>query len=154
MEQTSASRLQEQVEIIRPAAVLESRVATQVLNHLRDQDVSLGGVWNASASVWQRYDVPWNGVGGTRGTSVLLGTVAVMYDTPVRHEVTIYRVTVTPAGQELGLRSSCSATTPSRSPASRSRPAPVQRSATCRARTRSRPASPASSARRPLSPRG
>ena len=102
MEQTSASRLQEQVEIIRPAAVLESRVATQVLNHLRDQDVSLGGVWNASASVWQRYDVPWNGVGGTRGTSVLLGTVAVMYDTPVRNEVTIYRVTVTPAGGDLG----------------------------------------------------
>jgi hypothetical protein len=103
MEQTSASRLQEQVEIIRPAAVLESRVATQVLNHLRDQDVSLGGVWNASASVWQRYDQPWNGVGGTRGTSLLLGTVAVMYDTPVRHEVTIYRVTVTPAGQEYGM---------------------------------------------------
>ncbi len=100
MEQTAASRLQEHVEIIRPAAVLESRVATQVLNHLREQDVSLGGVWNASASVWQRYDQPWNGVGGTRGTSVLLGTVAVMYDTPVRHEVTIYRVTVTPAGQE------------------------------------------------------
>jgi hypothetical protein len=98
----SASRLQEQVEIIRPAAVLESRVATTVLTHLREQDVSLGGVWNASASVWQRYDQPWNGVGGTRGSSVLLGTVAVMYDTPVRHEVTIYRVTVTPAGQERG----------------------------------------------------
>ena len=99
---SAASHLQEQVEIIRPAAVLESRVATQVLNHLREHDVSLGGVWNASASVWQRYDQPWNGVGGTRGSSVLLGTVAVMYDTPVRHEVTIYRVTVTPAGQELG----------------------------------------------------
>ncbi len=79
MEQTAASRLQEHVEIIRPAAVLESRVATQVLNHLREQDVSLGGVWNASASVWQRYDQPWNGVGGTRGTSVLLGTVAVTF---------------------------------------------------------------------------
>jgi hypothetical protein len=103
MEQTAASRLQEHVEIIRPAAVLESRVATQVLNHLREQDVSVGGVWNASASVWQRYDQPWNGVGGTRGTSVLLGTVAVMYDTPVRHEVTISRVTVTPAGQERGM---------------------------------------------------
>jgi hypothetical protein len=99
----SVSMLQEQVEIIRPAAVLESRVATLVLTHLREQDVSLGGVWNASAAVWQRYDQPWNGVGGTRGTSQLLGTVAVMYDTPVRHEVTIYRVTVTPAGLERGL---------------------------------------------------
>jgi len=103
MEQTSGSRLQEQVEIIRPAAVLEARAAAQVLTRLREEDVSLGGVWNASASVWQRYDQPWNGVGGTRGSSVLLGTVAVMYDTPVRHEVTIYRVTVTPAGLEQGL---------------------------------------------------
>jgi len=79
----------DRVEVIRPAAVLEARVAA-------------GGVWNASASVWQRYDRAWNGVGGTRGDAKLLGTVAVMYDTPVRNEVTIYRVTVTPAGADLG----------------------------------------------------
>jgi len=92
----------DRVEVIRPAAVLEARVATLVLSALRRDDVSAGGVWNASASVWQRYDRAWNGVGGTRGEAKLLGTVAVMYDTPVRNEVTIYRVTVTPAGSDLG----------------------------------------------------
>jgi hypothetical protein len=49
----------DRVEVIRPAAVLESRVATLVLAALRRDDVSSGGVWNASASVWQRYDRPW-----------------------------------------------------------------------------------------------
>ena len=92
----------DRVEVIRPAAVLEARVATLVLSALRRDDVSTGGVWNASASVWQRYDRAWNGVGGTRGDAKLLGTVAVMYDTPVRNEVTIYRVTITPAGGDLG----------------------------------------------------
>ncbi|MBI1379376.1 MAG: hypothetical protein GC157_18150 [Frankiales bacterium] len=92
----------DRVEVIRPAAVLESRVASLVLAALRADDVSAGGVWNASASVWQRYDRPWNGVGGTRGDARLMGTVAVMYDTPVRHEVTIYRVTITPAGASMG----------------------------------------------------
>jgi hypothetical protein len=92
----------DRVEVIRPAAVLESRAATLVLGALRADDVSTGGVWNASASVWQRYDRAWNGVGGTRGDARLIGTVAVMYDTPVRHEVTIYRVTITPAGAQLG----------------------------------------------------
>ncbi len=94
--------LTDQVEVIRPAAVLESRMATLVLTALRRDDVSLGGVWNASASVWQRYDQPWNGLGGTRGDARLVGTVAVMYDTPAKHEVTIYRVTITPAGIEAG----------------------------------------------------
>ena len=47
----------DKVEVIRPAAVLESRVATLVLGALRADDVSTGGVWNASASVWQRWQV-------------------------------------------------------------------------------------------------
>jgi hypothetical protein len=93
---------QDRVEVIRPAAVLEARAATQVLSALRTDDVATGGVWNASASVWQRYDRAWNGVGGTRGDARLMGSVAVMYDTPARHEVTIYRVTITPAGGDMG----------------------------------------------------
>ena len=99
---TATAGPQDRTEVIRPAAVLESRMAAKVLAALRHDDVSTGGVWNASASVWQRYDRPWNGVGGTRGDARLMGTVAVMYDTPVRNEVTIYRVTVTPAGADLG----------------------------------------------------
>jgi hypothetical protein len=92
----------DRTEVIRPAAVLESRVAAYTLSTLRREDVAAGGVWNASASVWQRFDKPWNGVGGTRGDSRLVGTIAVMYDAPARHEVTIYRVTITAAGAEAG----------------------------------------------------
>lgn len=99
---TTSSVTPDRTEVIRPAAVLEGRVATLVLTTLRRDDVALGGVWNASASVWQRYDRPWNGIGGTRGEARLMGTVAVMYDAPARHEVTIYRVTITGAGQEFG----------------------------------------------------
>lgn len=92
----------ERTEVIRPAAILEPRVAAYTLSTLRREDVATGGVWNASASVWQRFDKPWNGVGGTRGDSRLVGTIAVMYDAPARHEVTIYRVTITAAGTESG----------------------------------------------------
>lgn len=99
---TATADPRDRVEVIRPAAVLEARVAAVVLRTLRNDDVSSGGVWNASASVWQRYDRPWNGVGGTRGDARLMGTIAVMYDTPVRNEVTIYRVTITLAGGEMG----------------------------------------------------
>ena len=85
----------EDVRIIRPAAILDERAAAQVLQQLRRLDVSAGGVWNATSSLWQRYDAPWDGVGGTRGEAKLLGSIAVMYDSPHRHEITIYKVTVT-----------------------------------------------------------
>ena len=102
MDPLTAPNAQDRTEVIRPAAVLDSRAATKVLDSLRRDDVSAGGVWNASASVWQRYDRAWNGIGGTRGEARLVGSVAVMYDAPARHEVTIYRVTITPAGAEAG----------------------------------------------------
>lgn len=102
MDPLTAPTTLDRTEVIRPAAVLEARAATHVLTALRADDVATGGVWNASASVWQRFDRPWNGGGGTRGDARMLGSIAVMYDTPARHEVTIYRVTITPAGQQLG----------------------------------------------------
>ena len=88
----------EDVRIIRPAAILDERAAAQILQQLRRLDVSVGGVWNATSSLWQRYDAPWNGPGGTRGDAQLLGSIAVMYDSPHRHEITIYKVTVTEHG--------------------------------------------------------
>jgi hypothetical protein len=88
----------EHSEVIRPAAVLESSVAARVVSWLRASDVSHDGVWNASASLWQRYDRTWDGPGGTRGTSSLVGSIAVMYDAPNRYEVTIYKVSITPVG--------------------------------------------------------
>ena len=60
------------------------------------------GVWNATSSLWQRYDAPWDGVGGTRGEAKLLGSIAVMYDSPHRHEITIYKVTVSENGLDQG----------------------------------------------------
>lgn len=88
----------EHSEVIRPAAVLESSIAARVVAWLRASDVSHDGVWNASASLWQRYDRPWDGPSGTRGTSSLIGSIAVMYDAPTRYEVTIYKVSITPVG--------------------------------------------------------
>ena len=92
----------EDVRIIRPAAILDERAAAQVLQQLRRLDVSAGGVWNATSSLWQRYDAPWDGVGGTRGEAQLLGSIAVMYDSPHRHEITIYKVTVSENGLDQG----------------------------------------------------
>ena len=92
----------EDVRIIRPAAILDERAAAQVLQQLRRLDVASGGVWNATSSLWQRYDAPWDGVGGTRGDAQLLGSIAVMYDSPHRHEITIYKVTVSENGLDQG----------------------------------------------------
>lgn len=92
----------EVTRIIRPAAVLDERAAAQVLRELRRLDVASSGTWNATASLWQRYDRPWDGVGGTRGGARLLGSIAVMYDAPHRHEITLYKVTVSEYGLGAG----------------------------------------------------
>ncbi len=86
--------------IIRPAAVLPEAAARNVLAELEYQDVGRGGVWNASPGLWQRYDSPW--VGGRAGSSVLIGTIAAVYGTPSKHEITIYRATVTEPGAAAG----------------------------------------------------
>ena len=97
-----ATAMRDDVRIIRPAAVLDERAAGRVLTELKRLDVAEGGVWNATSSLWQRYDVPWDGPGGTRGNARLLGSVAVMYDAPNRHQITIYKVTITPYGLDSG----------------------------------------------------
>ncbi len=91
-----------ETRVLRPAAVLDHRAAARLLAELERLDVSLGGLWAASASLWQRYDQPWNGPGGARGTSKLIGSIGVMYDAPARQQITLYRVTLTEAGQALG----------------------------------------------------
>ena len=92
----------EDVRIIRPAAVLDERAAASVLKELDRLDVSVQGLWSASSALWQRFDRPWDGPGGTRGSSTLVGSIAVMYDAPNRHQITIYKVTVTDAGRTAG----------------------------------------------------
>ena len=88
--------------IIRPSAVIPAAAAVHVLRALEDRDVSRGGLWNASATLWQRFDRAWNGPAGLRGTARLLGSIAVMYNTPTRDQITIYKVTVTEDGLDAG----------------------------------------------------
>ena len=92
----------EATTVIRPSAVLGEQAARAVVAELESRDVARGGVWSASSGVWQRYDVPWNGVGGTRGTSQLVGTIAAVYGTPSKYDITIYRVTTTEHGRACG----------------------------------------------------
>jgi hypothetical protein len=92
----------ELTRVIRPAAVVPESAATRIVAELGHRDVGRGGVWNASPTVWQRYSGPWDGPGATRGSAVLVGTVAVAYGTPLRDHITVYRVTITEVGSELG----------------------------------------------------
>jgi hypothetical protein len=94
--------LTEETRVIRPAAVLDERSTLRVLRELERLHVAKGGLWNPTPSLWQRYDLAWDGVGGTRGRSSLIGSIAVMYDSPRRHQITIYKVTVTRVGREQG----------------------------------------------------
>lgn len=88
--------------VIRPAAVLGIAAATEIVSALERLDVSRGGVWSATPGMWQRFDMPWNGFGGGKGTAQLVGSIAVIYDEPRRNEITIFRATVTPYGVEAG----------------------------------------------------
>jgi hypothetical protein len=88
--------------VIRPSAVLSSKLAADVVRELESRDVSRGGVWSASPGLWQRYDVPWNGASGMHGSSRLVGTIGAVYGSPSRYDITIYRVTVTAHGASLG----------------------------------------------------
>src|SRR3954451_4682041 len=96
------SRSDELTKVIRPAAVVPEASAARIIEQLSTRDVARGGVWNVSATLWQRYSGAWDGIGGTTGSAVLIGSVAVAYETPVRNHITIYRVTITEGGRDLG----------------------------------------------------
>lgn len=88
--------------VIRPSAVLPVDAAARIVAALRSADVGRGGVWNASSSIWQRYDRPWAAAGGGRGGAELVGSIAVVYDQPRRNEITIYKVTISPPAASAG----------------------------------------------------
>jgi hypothetical protein len=88
--------------VIRPAAILREVEARRVVTALSGLDVADGGVWNVTPGVWQRYDKPWDGPSGMAGTAKLLGTIGTTYGAPTRYEITVYRVTVTAHGTDLG----------------------------------------------------
>lgn len=92
----------DKTSVIRPAAVLRTLEVERVLDALSRLDVADGGVWNVNPGVWQRYDKPWNGAGGMMGTAKLIGSIGAAYGSPTRYDITLYRVTLTDHGAELG----------------------------------------------------
>lgn len=89
-------------EVIRPAAVLPEAAARLVLVELALRHIDAGGVWDASPTVWHRYDRPRDPDDPTPMDTRLIGTLQVAYGTPTRYEITIYRATVTKLGTEQG----------------------------------------------------
>ena len=92
----------EQITVIRPSAVLKDSDARRVLAELEHRDVSQGGVWSASPGLWQRYDKPWDIATGHKGDAQLVGTMGVVYGTPSKYDITIFRATVTEHGLRTG----------------------------------------------------
>jgi hypothetical protein len=89
-------------EVIRPAAVVPEAAARRILMELAMQDVGIGGTWWSEPATWRRYDRPWDGADGGPGTAELLGTIQIAYGVPTRYEITIFRVTITRTGGQLG----------------------------------------------------
>ena len=83
---------------IRPAIVLPDREARTLLAAAEREDVSRGGRFSAGPAGVQVWSGPWDGAGGSHGTSEHLGSVDWSYDTPSRHYITVYRVLVTVKG--------------------------------------------------------
>jgi hypothetical protein len=98
----SEVRVADVSHVIRPAAVLRRLEGERVLTALARLDVADGGVWNTNPGLWQRYDKPWDGVGGMAGTSKLIGTIGTTYGAPTRYDITLYRVTITTHGAQVG----------------------------------------------------
>ena len=87
---------------VRPALVLPEREGRALLAAAQREDVSRGGCYSAGPAGVQVWSGPWEGVGGSRGDAMHLGSVDWSYDTPVRHYITVYRVLVTAEGVRVG----------------------------------------------------
>ncbi|MCU1595994.1 MAG: hypothetical protein JWO12_3386 [Frankiales bacterium] len=87
---------------VRPALVLPEREGRALLQAAQREDVSRSGCYSAGPAGVQVWSGPWEGVGGSRGAAVHLGSVDWSYDTPVRHYITVYRVLVTADGVAAG----------------------------------------------------
>jgi hypothetical protein len=88
-------------QIIRPAAILPETEARKVIDALSRRDARSGGLWNATPSVWERFDRPWLRPDDA-GQAKLIGSMHVVYDSPRRYEITIYRAVITIHGHDQG----------------------------------------------------
>lgn len=89
------------VEPIHPAAVLAEEPGHVVTMALTAVDVRHHGVWETSTGAWTRYDRPWPSA-HDMGDAQAVGAVHVTYGVPSRYDITLYRVSLTPHGVELG----------------------------------------------------
>ena len=87
-------------QVIRPAAVVPERAARQIMAWLAHHDVSSGGCWLHDVTCVQRFSGPFDGLGGMRGSAVLLGSIHMVWD---RYSATIFRANVTDSGIRAGL---------------------------------------------------
>jgi hypothetical protein len=83
--------------------VFAEEQAIRLLRAAEEQDVAAGGVFSAGPGGIQVWSEPWNGEGGTSGSSVLLGSVEWTANAPARTYITIHRCRVTRAGQARGV---------------------------------------------------
>jgi hypothetical protein len=89
-------------EVIRPAAIVPEGAARAILNGMTHSSVHNNGCWLAEPSCWIRYSGPWSSP-TEPGPAHRLGTIQVAYGTPTKYEITIYQVTITQSGAELGM---------------------------------------------------
>jgi len=87
---------------VRPALVLPEGQARALLDAANRNDVSRGGYFAASPAGVQVWSGPFDGLSGSRGSAVHLGSVDWTYDTPAKHWALIYRAMVTQHGVEWG----------------------------------------------------
>ena len=83
--------------------VFAEEQAVRLLRAADEQDVAAGGVFSAGPGGVQVWSEPWNGEGGTSGSSVLLGSVEWTANAPARTYITIHRCRVTRAGRAQGV---------------------------------------------------
>lgn len=88
-------------EIIRPAAIVPEEAARAIRDQLTDNDARAGGLWSISASLWERYDRPWT-TPTNPGAAQLVGSMNIVWDSPSRYQITIYRATITIHGHDQG----------------------------------------------------
>ena len=94
----SPSPLERAVELVFP-----EEQAIRLLRAAEEQDVAAGGVFSAGPGGIQVWSEPWNGEGGTSGSSVLLGSVEWTANAPARTYITVHRCLVTQAGRARGI---------------------------------------------------
>ena len=87
---------------VRPALVFPQEEAGRLLEAAKAQDVRAGGVFSAGPAGVQVWSEPWDGEGGTMGTSVHLAA-STGPNTPIQFYITIYRCMATQEGHIRGL---------------------------------------------------